>query len=82
MAYELDQKILESESDNRSPNEEENLEVLQAVLRRKAGSKDQRNAILRVIKQVGPTVIDRNARNNIKKAITKISTDYKLPNLA
>lgn len=80
MAYELDQEILRF-NEARSPNEDENLEVVRAILRRKVGSKDQRNAVLRVIKQLSSVVVDRDARTGIKKAITKIGTDFKLPDL-
>lgn len=81
MAYELDQEILRA-VETKSPNEDENLEVIRAVLRKKHGTKDQRNALLRIIKQVSPLVVDRDARSGIKKAITKIGTDFKLPDLA
>lgn len=77
MAYTLDEEILRA-VETKSPNEDENLEILRAVLRKKQGTKDQLNALRRVINQVAPAVIDRDARAGIKKAITKIGTDYKL----
>ncbi len=80
MAFELDQEILRA-IETKSPNEDENLEVLRAILRKKQGTKDQRNAILRVIKQVAPNVVDRDMRACVKKAITKLGTDFKLTDL-
>jgi hypothetical protein len=80
MIPDIEQEILKA-IETKSPNEDENLEILCAILRKKQGTKDQRNAILRVIKQVAPLVVDREARAGIRKAIIKVGIDYKLPNI-
>jgi len=77
MIQNLDSKIL-SEDNKPSTNEDIYLEITRKILRRKIGTKDQRNAIVRIIKQLGDTDAEREVRVSLRKALTKIASDYKV----
>jgi hypothetical protein len=57
----------------------EPLRILRAVLEHKAGTKDQRNALLRVIKQVHTQVVDakaESAANAVIRTVTRNSATF------